>query len=185
MPAYIVNCPICKKRYKLTLQDPASLSGKAFTCPNCRYSAPFSSLIHTAAQKHPMQPGGNMTHVQGNGPSHKLTRIAETAQNAVRAFLTVPSVGMRFVLTPGVYILGRKSSDSSATLQLAPDISMSRQHARLALQLVGGKLMAQVIGMKADNPIIVNGRPYAMGKPCNLKSGDQLQLGKTTVVFSL
>ena len=75
-------------------------------------------------------------------------------------------------------------SDSTATLQLAPDISMSRQHARLSVQLVAGKLMAQIVSMKANNPVIVNGKVFAAGQSCTLKSGDSLQLGMTKILFT-
>ena len=102
-----------------------------------------------------------------------------------KAFISVLGSNERFVLNQGIYILGRKSSDSTATLQLAPDISMSRQHARLVVQAVAGKLMAQIMGLKANNPVIINGKMFAAGKPYTLKSGDRLQLGMTNIVFSI
>ena len=101
------------------------------------------------------------------------------------ASLTVLGSNANFILKQGVYILGRKSSDSTATLQLAPDISMSRQHARLAVQMVGGRLMVQVVGLKDNNPLFVNGKMYPAGQPCTLKTGDTLQLGTTKIVLAI
>ena len=45
MPVYIITCPICRKQYKLTPKDPSTLAQKTFSCPNCRYTTPFPTLI--------------------------------------------------------------------------------------------------------------------------------------------
>lgn len=183
MPIYIIACPICRKQYKLTPKDPSALARKSFSCPNCHYTTPFSSLIKELNVPQPV------THSEVNAPApprnHSATKVTPNAGGQSKAYLTVMGTNARFVLSQGVYVLGRKSSDSMATLQLAPDISMSRQHARLAVQMINGRLMAQIVGMKANNPIIVNGKIYAVGQPCTLKNGDRLQLGMTQIVFSI
>ena len=169
MPVYIITCPICRKQYKLTPKDSSTLAQKTFSCPNCRYATPFPTLIKELATQQP---------ITG-------TKVLQNVGMQAKAYITVIGSNAKFVLNQGIYVLGRKSSDSTATLQLAPDISMSRQHARLAVQLVGGRLMAQIVGLKANNPIIINGKMYAVGQPCTLKSGDKIQLGMTSIVFSL
>ena len=45
MSEYIVKCPICRKQYKMTPKDPSTLAQKTFSCPNCHYTTPFTSLI--------------------------------------------------------------------------------------------------------------------------------------------
>lgn len=184
MENFIITCPICKKKYKLTQKDSSSLAHKIFSCPNCSYSAPFSTLISGLPISQPTTQLGNRIPSEAQA-SHSATKVSNNIGMQSNAYLTVMDSNAKFLLNPGVYILGRKSSDSSATLQLTPDISMSRQHARLAVQFVGGKLMAQIVGLKASNPIIVNGRVYAAGQPCTLKSGDNLQFGMTKIVISI
>lgn len=185
MSVYIITCPICRKKYKLSPKDPSSLAQKTFSCPNCRYTAPFSTLIKDLPAPQPVtrsEAGGASIANQG---IHSATKVSPNVGMQSKAFITVTGSNARFVLNQGIYVLGRKSSDSTATLQLAPDISMSRQHARLAVQVVGGRLMAQIVGLKANNPILINGKAYAAGQPCTLKSGDKLQLGMTKIEFSI
>ena len=183
MAPYIITCPICKKQYKLTPKDPSTLAQKTFSCPNCRYTAPFPSLIKNLAKPQPVTRSDSTDIPQIQ--THNLTKVSTNGGIQGKAYLTVVGNNARFVLSPGIYILGRKSSDSTATLQLAPDISMSRQHARLAVQVIGGRIMAQIIGMKANNPVIINGKVYAAGQPCTLKPGDKLRFGMTLAIYSI
>lgn len=184
MPVYIITCPICRKQYKLTPKDSSTLAQKTFSCPNCRYTTPFPTLIKELATPQPITRSEGIEPSPTNQKMHSATRVSQNIGMQSKAYITVIGSNARFVLDQGIYVLGRKSSDSTATLQLAPDISMSRQHARLAVQMVGGRLMAQIIGLKANNPIFVNGKAYAAGQPCTLKSGDKLQLGMTIIIFS-
>lgn len=183
MPVYIITCPICRKQYKLTPNNLSTLAQKTFSCPNCRYTTPFTALVKDIAVPEPITHSDAPPGV--NQKLHSATRITSSPVVQSKVYLTVIGNNAKFILNQGIYVLGRKSSDSTATLQLAPDISMSRQHARLAVQIVGGKLMAQIIGLKANNPIIVNGKVYSSGQPCTLKSGDSLQLGMTKIIFSI
>lgn len=185
MPEYIITCPICRKRYKMTPKDPSSLAQKSFTCPNCRYTAPFPTLIKGLDTHQPVTHSDAVPPMPLNNMVHAATKVHPAGGMQSKASISVIGTNARFVLNQGIYILGRKSSDSTATLQLAPDISMSRQHARLAVQTVGGKLMAQIVGLKTNNPIIINGKLYAAGQPCTLKAGDKLQLGMTKIVFTI
>lgn len=175
----IITCPICKKRFNLTPKDPSTLMQKTFSCPNCKYTAPFATIVNqpTGSQ---VQASSGMA-AQAGTQAH--TRVF-TNQNG-HAYLTVIGNNVKFILNQGVYVLGRKSSDSTATMQIAPDITMSRQHARLAVKMVGGKMMAQIICLKANNPIYINGKPYSIGQPYTLKPGDNLQMGSTKLVYTI
>lgn len=185
MSEYVITCPFCKRQYKLTPKDPSTLVNKTFSCPKCRYTTSFLTLIKDLPAAQPV------TYTEAPVPpvkpqvQHGLTQIATNAGSQDKAYLSVLGCNSKFILKQGFYILGRKSSDSPATLQLAPDISMSRQHARLSVQFVGGRLKAQIVGLKANNPIFVNGKMCAAGQPCMLKSGDKLQLGSTRVIFTI
>ena len=177
----IITCPICKKRYNLTPKNPDTLMQKTFSCPNCKYTAPFATVINT--------PGGQMSKpdygMGAHAGIHSPTKVLNNPSGQSKAYLTVIGSNMKFVLNQGVYVLGRKSSDSTATMQIAPDITMSRQHARLAVRSVGGKMMAQITSLKANNPIYINGKAYSMGQPCTLKPGDNLQMGSTRLVYTI
>lgn len=186
MPVFVVTCPICKKKYKLTVQDTAILAQKNFTCRNCNYSAPFSQLIKGLPQPQPVTRPGVIQPNPQVGSQHFATKVSSNmGAGQARAYLSVVGNASKFVLNPGIYILGRKSSDSNATLQLAPDISMSRQHARLSVQMIGGMIMAQIQSLKASNPVFVNGSICPVEKQIILKSGDRLQLGATLVLFTI
>ena len=185
MPVYIFTCPICKQQYKLTPNDPTTLAQKNFSCPKCRYTAPFTSVIKDLPIPQPITRSDGPVAASVSQGMHSATKVAPGIGMQSKAYISVIGNNARYVLSQGVYVLGRKSSDSTASLQLAQDISMSRQHARLAVQTVGGKLMAQIVGLKANNPIFVNGKMYAAGQPYTLKSGDRIQLGMTRIVFSL
>lgn len=185
MSEYVITCPLCGKRYKLTPKDPSTLVNKSFSCPRCRYTTSFLTLIKDLPAAQPVtysEPPA--PHAKPQIP-HGMTKVATDARTQDKAYLSVLGSNSKFILNPGFYILGRKSSDSPATLQLAPDISMSRQHARLSVHFVGGKLKAQIVGLKANNPIFINGKMCAAGQPCMLKSGDKLQLGSTRVIFTI
>lgn len=179
MPTYIITCPVCKKKYKLTPKDTSSLKQKTFVCPSCNTATPFISLIKTQDK-----PSVTTNDASVQNP-HSKTKVSPAAGAKPKAYLAVIGGNTRLVVYQGVYILGRKSSDSNATLQIAPDITMSRQHARLSIQIVAGRLMAQIVGLKENNPIFVNGKMYVAGQPCTLKSGDNLQLGSTQVIFTI
>ena len=187
MSAFIITCPVCKKQYKLTPKDSTSLAKQSFTCPSCKYSAPFTALIKDLPVPQPIT---RTEEAPGSGRqdkiAHSATKVAHVApNNQPKAFLQVAGSDSKFLLSQGAYVLGRKSSDSKATLQLAPDITMSRQHARLVVQLVAGKPVAQITGLKAENPVIVNGKVCVAGQRLTLKSGDHLQLGSTTIVYTV
>ena len=187
MPTYIITCPVCKQRYKAT-KIPST--PQPFVCKKCGYSAPLNSVLNkdlpsqlvTNSEAVNLRSSANPNVLPKTVPGTKVR--AGTALE-VKAYLTVVGNGVKFVLVPGVYILGRKSSDSMATLQIAPDITISRQHARLTVQSVGGKVMAQIIGLKNDNPVIINGKALPAGQAQTLRSGDRLQFGTTNIVYTV
>lgn len=185
MSEYIVKCPICRKQYKMTPKDPSTLAQKTFSCPNCHYTTPFTSLIKGVAAPQSQTQSEGTDSINRSQKMHSPTKVSQNVGMQSKAYILVLGSNAKFVLNQGVYILGRKSSDSTATIQLAPDINMSRQHARLAVQMVGGKLMAQIICLKANNPILINDKLYAAGQPCTLKNGDKIQLGSTYIIISI
>lgn len=188
MSEYIIICPACKKHYKLIPNNLESLFGKSFMCPKCSYSVPFQVLIKDL-QDIKAKPQTNVNPTPSTQcitpPKHSETKVSTSASAQQKASITILGSNAKFILNQGIYIIGRKSSDSLATLQVAPDINMSRQHARLVAQIVGGKLVAQISGLKAYNPVLINGKLLPHGNPYTLKNGDIFQLGNTRCLFSI
>lgn len=84
------------------------------------------------------------------------------------------------------YNLGRQSADSKAQIKLTPDISMSRIHAGMrTIQTPQGQVIYQITSAKNSNPVYVNGNPVPQGKSVNLKNGDTLKMGETTLIFRI
>jgi len=129
--------------------------------------------------------GGGMSHNTDGGFGGQKTKVAAQAMMGAKGkmSLVVESTGMSFPLMQGTYILGRASSDSKATLKLAPDPYMSRQHARLYVGAVNGKIQCHLCGLASTNPIFVNDKKIETGSPVTLKSGDKILLGMTTILF--
>lgn len=81
------------------------------------------------------------------------------------------------------YYLGRNSADSTAKIKLAPDKTMSRVHAGMRTKIINGKIEFQITSIKDTNPVYVNGIAVPQGKAVTLKSGDNIVMGNTTIVF--
>lgn len=182
-----ITCPRCHKSFTLKTQNPNAVMGKEFKCPKCGFSAPFRRLMGGHVTDDPAL----HTHIAGGGLSQSAgfgemkTRIAGQAQMGMTGTMSliVESTGMSFPLMPGTYILGRASSDSKATLKLAPDPYMSRQHARLVIDTSMGKLQCQLSSLASANPIFINNKKIPQGSAVTLKSGDKILLGMTTIMF--
>lgn len=204
MPTYVITCPACKQRFKASKMPPID---KPFVCPKCGYTAQINkSSLNDSAQPVTLsgddlqQPAAPVTAsdpvpeaapavapAPAAAPTKKVagTKVKTGMALEVKAYMTVAGNGTKFVLIPGIYIMGRRSSDSNASLQIAPDIRMSREHARLAVQKVGGQVMARIIGLKADNPVLINNKILPAGQPYTLKNGDCVQLGATRIIYSV
>lgn len=128
----------------------------------------------------PMANGGAKTKVAHAGGMNQQQPQPQQPQMV----LHVLSDDTRIPLMPGNHTLGRRSSDSTATIQLAPDPYMSRVHATLFVTTVGGKVVSQIRNMKRENPIFVNGNPLHENKVQTLKVGDRLQIGMTNIVYT-
>lgn len=185
---YKITCPRCRRTFSLKTSNPASVMSKQFRCPKCGCSAPYSSLMSSAGvQDNPAL----HTHIVGGGLvqnsmgtfGEKKTRVTGQAMMGMKLSLVVESTGASFPLMPGTYILGRASSDSKATLKLAPDPYMSRQHAKLVVKITTGPTLCELSGLTSTNPIFVNGKMLNLGHTVRLSSGDKILLGMTTVIL--
>ena len=197
-----IRCPGCRRGYKLTTENPMTLRMKMFRCPKCGFAAPFSMLLGTGQPDNPSlethiggQPANPLeTHIGGldrtlhvtsmpTGRGSK-TRVSPGSKGGGGHSLRVLSTGASFPLMPGIYILGRDSSDSRATLRLAADPYMSRQHARLTISVASGKAVCQISSLSTTNTLFVNGKEVPKGKVLTLRHGDKILMGMTEIVYS-
>ncbi len=178
MKSYKIACSNCRHAFIIKITNPEALRGKSFQCPKCGVRFPFDRLLQkmSADALHTHIGGGNTDDLT---PPNGHTRVAQ--QTNARAILTVDGSVSEFKLSPGTYILGRDSSDSRATLRIAPDQFMSRAHATLKVEAAGNRLQASITPMKSANAIFINNDRLEYGRSCMLKDGDRILLGMTTV----
>ena len=205
----IITCPNCGCKYNLTRKPPVT-----FHCRKCSFTIPFNILLNEANRNTSMESSksseiGNVTN--NNVPQSPMgsestiveekTRIVDSLRISEKTSL-VPGLqkktkGILQITFNGKYFgtinlphgnffnLGRLSLDGTATVKLTPDIAMSRIHAGMRTVMINGELVYQINSAKENNPVFVNGKPIAKGKAFNLKSGDTLKMGDTTMVFRM
>lgn len=207
-----IKCPKCGRNYALTAPNPGVLVNKQFTCKRCGNTELFGKLfanagvsvtacspIHQNGGNAPVLPptGGLKTHIGGSlqesglhtqigtagaGVNHGMTQVAV---NKPIGTLEVQDGGKTFRFGQGIYVLGRDSSDSNASIKLAGDPYMSRQHAKLSAANAGGIPTCLLTCVSQANPIYINGQKINNGVPTPLRDGDKILLGMTTVFFKL
>lgn len=185
MASVKIRCTDCGARFTLKTDSMQNLVGKAFQCPKCGTSVPFTQVIE-GAQK----PAALHTHIggarggfpRGNAP----TRMSAAADKKV--ILEVEQLHKRFRLGVGSYTLGRDSADSKATVKIAPDRYMSRIQAAIEVRPGMSPSMPPVVTINPlgpTNPIFVNGQRLEMGTRRMLNNGDKLMLGMTGVTIKI
>lgn len=198
----IIKCPNCERRFDLQRRPPV-----VFRCPKCSYSVPFNTILNEQfpdvdTEKKPDNSTTveNATHLI-NKPQHNETQIVAglalgektefvpSMQPQSRGMLQVTYHGTNYgvINLPqgNFYNLGRRSSDGQAQIKITPDISMSRIHAGMRTVVINGRVVYQITSAKADNPVFVNGTAVTKGQSFNLKSGDQIRMGETIMVFRM
>ncbi|MCM1348300.1 MAG: FHA domain-containing protein [Firmicutes bacterium] len=89
------------------------------------------------------------------------------------------------LLKRGTHTLGRKSSKSTASVQIdVQDYFMSKRHTQLAITLAGNELKVNVRDAGSSNGTFVNERRLAPGEEQQLHYGDTLRMGNTSFTLS-
>ncbi|MDE6271740.1 MAG: FHA domain-containing protein [Muribaculaceae bacterium] len=141
--------------------------------------------------------GGAKTMAHSGNPSHGMSGIADPvgstqyfgnpAMGAVPAkqcYLVIRETGRAIPLKPGQYIMGRDSSDSGATMRIAPDPYMSRRHAHLSVAVgVDGIMRLTITGMNSQNDIFINSCRLYPGASAAINPGDEILLGMTNLKY--
>ena len=165
----IIKCPECGRRFYLQRRPP-----KMFHCPKCSFTVPFSILLNEQ---------------NGEVQAADKTRLVESMQIKKQGEFIVSFEGHNCGVIRLPYgksfDVGRRSSDSKAQIKLTPDMSMSRIHAGMRTVNIKEHIIYQITSVKASNPVYVNGQPIPPGKAYNLKSGDKVVMGKTSLEFRM
>lgn len=199
----IIKCPSCGRRFDLRHKAPAT-----FSCPKCKYRAPFSDVIENEAagmMDTPPAFNGGAT-VEDSRPTEVTNVDSKDGKTTVynvdsqmagsdktQVFFKTGHLhvmqGNRIVNdiklgAGGVYTLGRMSSDSTANIKIAPDTYMSRVHARMKVVPGTGPANQYILTpLKENNPVYVENREIPYGKSAVLRSGCKIVMGSTTVIF--
>ena len=175
-----IICPQCRKRYTIKAQNLSAISGQRFQCPKCGYATTIGAMLRSSAGG---PPNVLKTHIAG-GQAKPVGGTQVVSRNNI-VTLVVESTGMTFPLSQGVYTLGRQSSDSRASLQIAPDRYMSRLQANLEVSMLPTGAMCRIMGVSSTNRIFVNNREIEPNSAAVLKNGDSLLLGMTKVLVRM
>ena len=208
----IIKCPNCGYRYELQRKPPMTFHCRkcSFVVPfqvvlneqsgnvdmdvtNSEASIPNNSTVVSLNNQSDL--GGKTKVVSMTESDHTKVvpgladkiKAVQTPQQK-RGVLQVSYNGHPYSTIPlpyGNYDLGRLSSDSSAKIKIAPDMSMSRIHAGMRTTQKNGQIVYQITSVKNENPVYVNNQPVGKGKACSLNNGDQIRMGDTIITFRL
>lgn len=198
----IIQCPSCRRRFELRHKAPMT-----FTCPKCKHRAPFSDVVkneNTGMMDTPPDFNASVA-MQENHPTEVVKVNDKDGKTSVYNFDSQMAdndktkvvfktghlhvmQGDRIVqdikLGVGVYTLGRMSSDSPASVKIAPDNYMSRVHARMKVVQSTGTVNQYILTpLKENNPVYVENKAIPYGKSAVLRSGCKIVMGTTTVIF--
>lgn len=188
----IITCPGCYRQFRLEKKAP-----QTFHCPKCELTVPFSVILNEQKRAtHPNnktkdgtitpQPAADKTKVVEGLVGGAKTSVVPSLQQRSKATLHITFQGRQYGAIPlplGCYDLGRNSSDSKARIKLTPDMSMSRIHAGMRTTKINGQLTYQITSVRNENPVYVNNKPIPKGAACNLRNGDKLRMGNTSLTF--
>lgn len=181
MSTYSFKCKNCGNRYTLKVQNVSALQGKTFRCAKCGFTVPFSVIFGANATAVQLPVNPLKTHIAGGAAMPDNNLKTRVAVNTKMAKLLVESDGRTLSLASGVNVLGRDSQDSAATVKVAPDPYMSRQHARLTVMPSEAGIIFRLSAMNSTNPVFVNNRKLNSGETVELRFGDTILLGMTYV----
>lgn len=145
------------------------------TIPHQPYAQGSKTVAHQGGQANGIDPVGSTQYFGNSGPGPVPGK---------KSYLVIRETGRAIPLKPGQYILGRDSSDSGATMRLAPDPYMSRRHAHLSVALgVDGLMRLTITGMNSQNDIFINSCRLYPGASAQVNPGDEILLGMTNLKY--
>ena len=158
------------------------------TCPNC------GNIIHVRCKR----TYKSLPTLCSNCKHYFIAQLSDIAQEQEGETTILSSqtttklpqlkIGDRtFPLSLGINRIGRKGEGSRSSIQIpSTDRTMSRENAIIEVaRVANGKIVAQLSSCKANNLVILNGRPIQLGERLTLLSGVRFTLGQTIVEYSL
>lgn len=167
-----VKCPHCHVGLKID-EGKLPLNLPSFNCPKCKKPIQVSSL---PLDKPPFKPDSETELIQPQRKNTgKLTVIANT-----------DTFEQIFSLREGVFIVGRKSKVSNASIQIVTgDKSMSREHLRIEVKKdAKGGFKHYLSDNNSKNHTLYNSNYLEDGEVVVLNNNDEIIIGRTVLRFN-
>lgn len=175
------KCPKCQT--PIAIRNYGSAPSLKINCPSCG----FAFMVKIQRQPAPVQT------IRQAPPSQSEEVRGRQEDSETEFFQPMPKTGKPTLLLGGVnYTLqlghntvGRKSPESTATLQLrVNDPYMSRINAHIDVTRTDRGLWQVVVSSCNERNLVkLNGQPLAMGNRIVLAAGNTLCLGHTNITF--
>ena len=182
-----IKCPFCKQPVSImVLTDVESMKK---TCPHCQKTITIrfnkKDVRMDSSQTRQQSSGGSSDGERQAEKNSDETELGNVLINSGKPFLVIGN--QRFQLKEGRNTVGRRSDDSTATLQIpTDDLYMSRVNAIIEISKVtGNKWYVTVSSCNERNLVKVNQRTLKMGERLVLQPSYVIRLGHTDVGFTL
>lgn len=167
-----IGCPICGAVLKVAAQ--AGIEEKKVTCPVCHTTSPYKNFKPI---------------VDNNEPTHYNDDTARESGAAIGR-LVVPSLGASYALTKGRNVIGRKSPQSSASIQIpfpAGQKRTSREHLVIDVKHVEGRGYVHYVSLFKEkvNATFVGAMPLEYGDSVVLRDKDIIRLPDLELRFEI
>ena len=165
-----VKCPHCNVGLKVD-EGKLPLGITSFNCPKCKQSIPVSFL-----HKKEMEADTTLVYAPLLKKTGKISVISNEETHE-----------QMFLLQEGVYIIGRESKTSKATICIKTmDKSMSREHIRIEVKKDSlGGYKHFLSDNNSKNQTLYNSNYLRKGEVVVLSDNDEITLGRTTLRFNL
>lgn len=173
----IVKCPHCGA--KLGIKSRSLDQNSKIRCPNCKTIEPFSKYIQLQRQ---VQDDDDETYKSSRGGDDTELNIVGKGIGT----LVDNSTGRSYRLSEGLNTIGRKSSTSSASVQIqTSDMCMSRNHIAIEVVRTRNSYSHVCYNTKNKNATLVNGVELTSSDKVILMPSDKILLGNTELVFKI
>ncbi len=173
MQTKTVKCPSCG--VVLEVRNSQNEEVKIINCPQCGMG------LRVRFQQQGKEMMDADTFIPGYGDGND-TEIAGLANKADKVFIVCE--GRRYELQEGINIVGRKSNQSSADVQLeVTDRYISRQNAIVKVKKTDGHLLVTIANYKNPNPIKIRSLTLLNNDEVMLENGDIITMGLTKMTL--
>lgn len=180
----LITCPKCKATLSVKFKKQEPLEAHTYLTPNNANNGEtqYAGFKNNGETQLGNPINNGETQLGGYNNSGE-TQILSNAAPSKSAYLKVN--GKAYQLKLGANIIGRKATTSQATVQIdTPDRYMSRQHSKIVVsRFPNGKLKSVLSNDHNKNISTIDGQDLLQGDEIVLEDGDQIVMGKTTVIY--